>query len=271
MCPRASKSASDIRIKEETPMLRSGCVAAALALFTLTQLNAAAQERPAVPGGELQILGEQGIVLGGCPLAHTDVQADIGGFVARVTVKQVFENPTDRKIEAVYVFPLPQDAAVDDMVMQVGQRRIVGQIKEREQAREIYEAAKAAGHVASLLDQQRPNIFTQSVANIEPGVKVVIEISYVETLKYEDGVFEWVFPLVVGPRYVPGGGSAPAPLTSGTPSAQVPDADRITPPVTPKGTRTGQDVSLPPKLVSILYNITVYGQIDGIDLGYKLE
>ena len=147
-------------------MLRSGCVAAALALFTITQLNAAAQERPAVPGGELQILGEQGIVLGGCPLAHTDVQADIGGFVARVTVKQVFENPTDRKIEAVYVFPLPQDAAVDDMVMQVGQRRIVGQIKEREQAREIYEAAKAAGHVASLLDQQRPNIFTQSVANI---------------------------------------------------------------------------------------------------------
>lgn len=119
-----------------------------------------AQVESGVPGGALQILNHDGKPEGICPLKHTDVEADIAGFVGRVTVRQVFHNPTDRKIEAVYVFPLPQDAAVDDMVMTVGDRRIVGQIKPRDEAREVYEAAKAAGHLASLLDQERPNIFT---------------------------------------------------------------------------------------------------------------
>ncbi len=207
-------------------------------------LTALAQSKEPLPGGELQIIDDKGTVVGACPLKHTDVSADIVGFVGRVTVKQTFHNPTDKKIEAVYIFPLPQDAAVDDMVMLVGDRRIVGQIKEREEAREIYEAAKAAGHIASLLDQERPNIFTQSVANIEPGVEVAIEISYVETLRYADGVYEWVFPMVVGPRYIPGGGSAPAPMTPGRDTPEVPDGSRITPPVTPKGTRAGHDISL---------------------------
>ena len=156
-----------------------------------------------VPGGALQILDDTGQPVGACPLKHTHVEADVVGFVGRVTVTQTFHNPLDRKIEAVYVFPLPQNAAVDDMTMTVGDRRVVGQIKPKDEAREIYEAAKEAGHVAGLLDQERPNIFTQSVANIEPGVEVTIEISYVETLKYEDGLFEWVFPMVVGPRYIP--------------------------------------------------------------------
>ena len=206
--------------------------------------GALAQERREVTGGELRILDAEGAAAPVCPLKYTDVQADIVGYVGRVHVKQVFHNPTGRKIEAVYVFPLPQDAAVDDMVMVVGDRRIVGQIKEREEAREIYEDAKAAGYVASLLDQERPNIFTQSVANIEPGVEVSIELSYVETLKYEEGVFTWVFPMVVGPRYIPGGGSPPAVMTRGAPTDEVPDADRITPPVTPKGKRAGHDISV---------------------------
>ncbi len=228
-------------------------------------------QEPTIPGGELQILDAQGKTVGACPLKHTDVEADIVGFVGRVTVKQTFYNPLDKKIEAIYVFPLPQDAAVDDMVMTVGERRIVGQIKQREEAREIYEAAKAAGHVASLLDQERPNIFTQSVANIEPGVQVVIEISYVETLKYEDGVFEWVFPMVVGPRYIPGQPTSKVPEvpeelkgqvvepdkkrvqegpdepkgTGWSPDTdQVPDASKITPPVVKPGMRAGHDISL---------------------------
>ncbi|HUU98899.1 MAG TPA: VIT domain-containing protein [Phycisphaerae bacterium] len=221
-----------------------GLAVLGLALLLCLPGASLAAEKQAMPGGELQILDPEGKAVGACPLKHTDVEADIVGFVGRVTVKQTFYNPLDKKIEAIYVFPLPQDAAVDDMVMTVGERRIVGQIKERSEAREIYEAAKAAGHVASLLDQERPNIFTQSVANIEPGVQVVIEISYVETLKYEDGVFEWVFPMVVGPRYIPGGGSAPAPMTTGQDTDQVPDASKITPPVTPKGTRAGHDISL---------------------------
>src|SRR5205085_4317065 len=109
-------------------------------------------------------------------------------------------------VEAIYTFPLPNDAAVDDMTMTIGTRIVRGQILRREDAREVYEAAKSAGKAAALLDQERPNIFTQSVANIMPGDKVVITISYVNLLKYEEGSYEFAFPMVVGPRYVPGGG-----------------------------------------------------------------
>lgn len=218
----------------------------ALLLAWSTPGMSSAQTEDVISSGELRIISPTDeaphpVV---CPLRHTIVTADIVGFISRTTVRQVFYNPLDTKIEAVYVFPLPQDAAVDDMTMIVGDRRIVGLIKERGEAREIYEEAKAAGHVASLLDQERPNIFTQSVANIEPGALVEIEIRYVETLKYEEGVFEWVFPMVVGPRYIPGGGTAPAPMTTGTPTPQVPDADKITPPVVPPGMRSGHDVSI---------------------------
>jgi Ca-activated chloride channel family protein len=201
-------------------------------------------ERRCGTGGTLQIVSADGVSAGVCPLKHTSVSSDIVGYVARTTVRQVFENPTDQKIEAIYTFPLPESAAVDDMVMVVGDRRVVGQIHERQEAQEIYEQARAVGHVASLLDQERPNIFTQSVANIEPGVEVAIEIRFVETLKCKDGWFEWTFPMVVGPRYIPGGGTAPAPMTTGTPTDEVPDADRITPPVTPEGTRSGHDIDL---------------------------
>src|SRR5262249_57196327 len=95
-------------------------------------------------------------------------------------------------------------AAVDDMTMIVGDRTIKGKIHRREEAQAIYEAAREAGHTASLLDQERPNIFTQSVTNIAPGAEVKITISYIEYLKYEDGKYEFVFPMVVGPRYIPG-------------------------------------------------------------------
>src|SRR5262245_32431848 len=139
-----------------------------------------------------------------CPLKHTDVKAEISGFISRVVVTQQFENPFKEKIEAVYAFPLPQNAAVDDMTMIVGERIVKGKILPREEAQAVYEAAKANGQVAGLLEQERPNSFTQSVANILPGAQVKITISYVETLKYENGSYEFMFPMVVGPRYVPG-------------------------------------------------------------------
>src|SRR5688572_26463596 len=166
---------------------------------TLTGADVGGAE-PSLPGGVLQIVEQDGPLTAACPLKHTDVEADISGFVSRVRVRQTFHNPLERKIEAIYVFPLPTDAAVDGLVMTVGERRIVGQVKPREEARAVYEAARAAGHVASLLDQERPNIFTQAVTNIEPGAQVVIELSYVGTLQHHDGVFEFVFPMVVGPR-----------------------------------------------------------------------
>jgi len=218
--------------------------AAAAALLVLWAVRSPAKPVETPNAGSLEALDKTGKPLGPCPLKHTDVTVDVAGFIARVTVRQQFHNPFANKIEAIYTFPLSQDAAVDRMTMKVGERVIQGEIKERGEARQIYESAKAAGKVASLLDQERPNIFTQSVANIEPGEQVDITISYSEMLDWTDGAFHFDFPMVVGPRYIPGGGSAPAPMTSGVPTPEVPDADRITPPVTPKGTRAGHDISV---------------------------
>src|SRR5215471_10965234 len=134
--------------------------------------------------GMLLRIGPNGEPAGPCPLKHTDVKADISGFISRVTVTQEFENGYQEKIEAVYTFPLPQNAAVDEMTMLIGDRTVRGKIKRREEARAIYDAARNAGYAAALLDQERPNIFTQAVANIRPGEKVKITIKYVETLKF---------------------------------------------------------------------------------------
>ena len=195
--------------------------------------------------GALTVVDSTGKAKSLCPLKHTDVKAEISGFLSRVNVTQEFENPFKEKIEAIYTFPLPQNAAVDDMTMTIGNRVVKGKILPREEAQAVYEAAKSNGQVASLLNQERPNIFTQSVANILPGEQIKITISYVETLKYEAGAYEFVFPMVVGPRYIPGQpngekrGNGFAPDTT-----QVPDASRITPKMAPAGFRSGHDVSL---------------------------
>ena len=137
------------------------------------------------------------------PLKHTDVNAMISGHIASVGVTQQFTNPFSQKIEAVYVFPLPDNAGINEFVMTIGQRHIRGIIRERAEAEKIYQEAKSQGYVASLMTQERPNIFTQNVANIEPGKSIDISVRYFHTLTYVDGWFEWVFPMVVGPRYNP--------------------------------------------------------------------
>jgi Ca-activated chloride channel family protein len=201
------------------------------------------------PGqGTLTILDQRGEAVKSCPLEHTSVQVDVSGFVAKVSVRQVFRNPQNAKIEAVYTFPLSSEGAVDSMTMRIGERLIKGEVKRREEARAVYEAAKASGNVASLLDQERPNIFTQAVANIMPGEKVEIEIQYSEVLAYADGAFKFAFPMVVGPRFIPGSptekqGSGWSPDTT-----KVPDASLITPPVAAAGTRAGHDIDLTLKL-----------------------
>src|SRR6266496_2007498 len=213
----------------------STAIILAYAALRSSQVTVAAQGPEA--SGSLVVLDPGGNPKGSCPLKQTNVKAEISGFISRVVVTQEFENPFKEKIEAVYTFPLPQNAAVDDMTMTVGDRTVRGKILRREEAQAVYEAAKKGGQVASLLDQERPNIFTQSVANIMPGEQVKIIISYIETLKYEDGSYEFVFPMVVGPRYVPGSATAtqgnPQGNTEGNGFApntdRVPDASRITP------------------------------------------
>lgn len=177
--------------------------------------------------GTLYAVGKSGSELGAVPLKDTKVTASISGFIARVDVRQEFTNSFTEPIEAVYVFPLSQNGAVDNMTMTVGTRTIRGTIMKREEARQVYETAKNAGQTASLLDQERPNIFTQAVANIMPGESVILDISYVENLKYEDGQYEFVFPMTVGPRYFPG---------------SVADASKIAPPVA--ASRAGHDISI---------------------------
>ncbi len=207
----------------------------ALVAFTLdaatrdTQARAARRAQDKVTRGALRALDAEGKTAGECPLKHTAVRAEVSGFISRVTVTQEFENPFADKIEAVYVFPLPQGAAVDDMTMLVGGRTIRAKIMRREQAQAAYSEARARGYVASLLEQERPNVFTQSVANILPGQPVKVTISYVETLSYEAGTYEWSFPVAVGARYTPTGET---------------DAARITPARPPEGMRAGHDISI---------------------------
>ena len=190
-------------------------------------VSAAAAFGQDVTQGSLLAVGKTGKELGTCPLKTTAVKADISGFTARVRVRQEFVNSYSQPIEAVYIFPLSQNGAVDQMTMTVGTRVVRGKIMKRDEARQTYETARSEGKTASLLDQERPNIFTQSVANIMPGESVIVEISYVETLKYEDGAYEFVFPMVVAPRYTPG---------------SVRDAARISPP--PARSRGGHDISV---------------------------
>lgn len=137
------------------------------------------------------------------PLKHTEVSASISAYIASVEVTQQFINPYSSKIEALYIFPLPENAAITGFVMQIGERRIRGILREREQAEQIYYEARSQGYVASLLTQDRPNVFTQAVANIEPGREVDVNITYFHTLRFDDGWYEYVFPMVVGPRFNP--------------------------------------------------------------------
>ncbi len=137
------------------------------------------------------------------PRVAADISVDVSGPIARTHVTQRFENPADGWVEGVYVYPLPENAAVDTLRMAIGDRFIEGQIKERQEARKIYEKAKSEGIKASLVEQERPNIFTNSVANIGPHETVVVQIEYQEGLRFQNGQYSLRVPLVVAPRYSP--------------------------------------------------------------------
>jgi Ca-activated chloride channel family protein len=162
---------------------------------------------------------------------NTAVEMKISGLVARVSVRQEFRNDGNEWTEGIYVFPLPDKAAVDRMRLHVGDRLIEGEIREKEQARKVYEQARREGKKTSLVQQQRANLFTTHVANVAPGELVVVEIEYLEELRYESGRFQLRFPMTLTPRYVAGSplpdriGSGWAPDTD-----RIPDASTITPP-----------------------------------------
>jgi Ca-activated chloride channel family protein len=170
----------------------------------------AAMDEIPVAGGELRLAVPLVVVVEGVqreqigfPLKHTAITAKVAGMMAEYEIEQVFENPFDTPIEAVYVFPLGDDGAVSGYRMTIGERTITGEIRTRDDARRVYDQARAQGHTAGLVEQQKPNVFTQHVANIAPRETVKIKLTYVELLEYADGAYDLVVPLVVGPRYLP--------------------------------------------------------------------
>jgi Ca-activated chloride channel family protein len=147
----------------------------------------------------------------------TQIHAHVTGNVARVHVTQKFENPSDDWVEGLYVFPLSAGAAVDELEMLVGERKIRGEIKRKQDARAAYEQAKSEGRRASLVDQQRPNMFSTAVANIAPHSSITVDIAYLDTIPFRDGRYTLNLPLSITPRYTPGGGSDEARPATATP------------------------------------------------------
>ena len=170
---------------------------------------------------------------GNLPLASMDVFGRIDGLLSRITVRQTFVNAFDEPLEATYIFPLPDRAAVTGFRMEVAGRVVEGVLEEREKAREQYEEALAAGRRAAIAEEERPGVFNLRVGNMIPGERATIELSLCGVLPYTAGEVTFRFPLVVAPRYIPG---TPLPGPSagdGTAvdTDAVPDASRITPPV----------------------------------------
>lgn len=194
----------------------------------LLGLSALLMVMPSDDYSRMIVMDDEGIV-SDLPLEHTEAHITVDGSIQLVTVRQVYGNPYSHPIEAVYVFPLPESGAVYSMDMEIGDRRIEGEIKERLEAQRIYEEAISQGRTAALLEQERPNIFTQTVGNILPGDDIVIEIMYAAPVEYDDGNWEVVYPMVVGPRFSPIG---------------VSDVDRISPEIVPEDTRSGYDIEL---------------------------
>ena len=137
------------------------------------------------------------------PRLKTDVAVEVSGPTARAVVTQAFRNTTKEWVEGTYLYPLPEDAAVDTMKLVIGDRVVVADIRERAQARRDYEAARDAGKTAALVEQERPNVFTNSVANIGPGETVLVQIEYQQTVRHSGGTYALRVPLVVAPRYHP--------------------------------------------------------------------
>jgi Ca-activated chloride channel family protein len=201
-----------------------------------------------VQGGQM-FLGE-GSGYQPAVLQDSKVHFDISGMVATVTLQQTFRNDTDRWMEGVYAFPLPGGAAVRQLEMLIGERRIIGKIREKEAARREYQAAKKAGKKASLVEQQRPNMFTNRVANIGPGEEIVVRLEYVQAVSVEGDVFSLRFPTTITPRYIPGVPLRDLPqeetvqvspaLGWALPTDQVLDADSISPYLIP---RPGSDAA----------------------------
>ena len=185
-----------------------------IAILVLLFFSAVATADPPDLGGTIEALVEGELIH--FPLLKTDILAKVKGDLVTVTVKQTFDNPHDKPLHATYLFPLNHDAAVQRMMMEVGDERVEALIQRIETAKATFQQAKHEGKAAALLTQHRPNVFTQDIANLMPKLPVQVTLTYSQTLPKVDGQYELVLPLVVGPRYQPAGVGEPP-----TPKAEV--------------------------------------------------
>ncbi len=164
------------------------------------------------------------------PLLGVALGGEVFGAHARLVLRQRYKNREDRPIEAVYTFPIPGDATLTGFAMECEGRRIEAEVKEREEAFQVYDEAISKGHGAALLEQERPNVFTASVGNLLPGEETIVEVTFLQKLTADEGALRLMIPTLVAPKYIPG---APAGDRTGHgavgPTNVVPDADRITP------------------------------------------
>jgi Ca-activated chloride channel family protein len=190
---------------------RASATSAVVDVDVTFEASFAAMAEVPVGGGELRLVEPRrtrdaagaSVAAIAFPLRHTDVRTKVSGVSAMYTVIQTFENPYDEPIDAVYVFPLGDEAAVTSYAIMIGERTVAGEIQQKAEARATYEAAKAQGHTAALLEQEKRNVFKQRIANIAPRETIRVRMQYIELLDYADGQYEIAFPLVVGPRYLP--------------------------------------------------------------------
>lgn len=201
---------------------------------------------------------------------NSEIDIAVSGLTVRASLRQQFRNDGNEWVEGIYVFPLPDGAAVDQMRLKVGERVIEGEIQEKEKAKAAYEKAKKEGKRASLVKQERANLFTTAIANLGPGETLTIEIEYLDTARYDEGTFSLRFPMTLTPRYIPGApvldrqGSGWSPDTN-----RVEDASLITPPqvVTSKDHRIQLhatiDAGLPLELVASRYHPVTIDEADG--------
>ncbi|MEV6235318.1 VIT domain-containing protein [Lentzea sp. NPDC051838] len=220
---------------------------------------------------------------GNLPLERLDVRATITGLVGRVVLTTGFVNTHDTALEATYLFPLPDRAAVTGMKMTAGDRVVEAELQERAQARQTYDDAIAAGRQASIVEEERPDVFTMRVGNIPAGERVTVELSLVGPLVFEDGAGTFRFPLVVAPRYVPGSPLEGPSVGDGSAldTDVVPDASRITPPVLlpgfPNPVRLSIGVEIDPaglelgEVRSSLHTVTTEGNTVSVEPGERVD
>ncbi|MFL7024175.1 marine proteobacterial sortase target protein [Enterovibrio norvegicus] len=173
----------------------------ALLLFIATPFVTLANEQEG--GLFLQMVNSHQNLWSEAPQLSTDADMEVNGLINRVTVTQTFTNPTDSWVNARYLFPLPQNAAVDRLTIRVGERIIVGEIQPKQKARDAFDKAAVEGKKTSLVEQHRSNLFSTQIANVAPEETIIVEIEYQETVKYEDGEFSLRFPTTFTQKYIP--------------------------------------------------------------------